>query len=597
MDGMNDECASLHSLIDESKKELNAVKENLKSMSSGVETIQSSTDSLRSDLSATQQMVGDVQTDVSSLRETALSTDATIASLQSDLSSVRDRMSLMTTDVDAVKNGSVPLDSLESLRSEVAAVSRSLSAVESDVESIQSDLSALQNDAAPLSELRSALADLESLRKEQSASAIALRAELDTLRPNVMLAVQTANEAKNSELAHRSAPANSAATPSKRELDVVTASIQRVQESVTRVVSEQALLRQSLTRGDESVRSFVEQVRQDLQQSQQQLQEAWERQRQAALADLQSLRETTGGSTTKEATSDATSEVRSLAEEQAVMATLLQSLQESVVSLRNDLNQVSVKQVDVSSRMSLLTDDWDSRQQALLSELSVVKELFANLTERPDEKTSKWSRRGKSDEEMEMLRMSLEVLREDEKSLKERVVQNSESTADRFAQLRKQMEAVRCQVVDGASAQADALKAAESRQMAALETLRKEMEGCGGSGAQLWRTDVQKAVEEWGVAVQRRLQAAMDGKTEAIELVKKQVGEESEELRGEMDLAIATARSEIMEILNVMMQSLRTADPETVCTIESLIESCKIPQCYSLLLQLETRVQGLEKRV
>jgi len=60
---------------------------------------------------------------------------------------------------------------------------------------------------------------------------------------------------------------------------------------------------------------------------------------------------------------------------------------------------------------------------------------------------------------------------------------------------------------------------------------------------------------------------------------------------------IATARSEIMEILNVMMQSLRTADPETVCTIESLIESCKIPQCYSLLLQLETRVQGLEKRV
>ena len=52
-----------------------------------------------------------------------------------------------------------------------------------------------------------------------------------------------------------------------------------------------------------------------------------------------------------------------------------------------------------------------------------------------------------------------------------------------------------------------------------------------------------------------------------------------------------------MEILNVMMQSLRTADPETVCTIESLIESCKIPQCYSLLLQLETRVQGLEKRV
>lgn len=89
-------------------------------MSSGVETIQSSTDSLRSDLSATQQMVGDVQTDVSSLRETALSTDATIASLQSDLSSVRDRMSLMTTDVDAVKNGSVPLDSLESLRSEVA---------------------------------------------------------------------------------------------------------------------------------------------------------------------------------------------------------------------------------------------------------------------------------------------------------------------------------------------------------------------------------------------------------------------------------------------------------------------------------------------
>lgn len=189
------------------------------------------------------------------------------------------------------------------------------------------------------------------------------------------------------------------------------------------------------------------------------------------------------------------------------MATLLQSLQESVVSLRNDLNQVSVKQVDVSSRMSLLTDDWDSRQQALLSELSVVKELFANLTERPDEKTSKWSRRGKSDEEMEMLRMSLEVLREDEKSLKERVVQNSESTADRFAQLRKQMEAVRCQVVDGASAQADALKAAESRQMAALETLRQ---GDGG----LWRqrsTAVADGRAEGGGGVGRRGAAAAAG--------------------------------------------------------------------------------------
>ena len=374
------------------------------------------------------------------------------------------------------------------------------------------------------------------------------------------------------------------------------ASIQRVQESVTRVVSEQALLRQSVTRGDESVRSFVEQVRQDLQQSQQQLQDAWERQRQAALGDIQALRDTVAPEGAATPADSQRAELQALSEEYAVMSTLLRSLQESVVSLRNDLNQVSVKQVDVNSRMSLLTDDWDSRQQALLSELSVVKELFANLTERPDEKSSKWSRRGKNDEEMEMISMSLEVLREDEKSLKERVVQNSETTADRFAQLMKQVESVRRQVADGAVAQSDALKAAESRQAAALETLRKEVAASGGSVAQPWQSDVQKAVEEWGVAVRRQLQEAMDGKTEAMELLKKQLGEESEELRGEMDLAIASARSEIMEILNVMMQSLRTADPETVGTIESLIENCKIPQCYSLLSQLETRVQGLERR-
>ena len=52
-----------------------------------------------------------------------------------------------------------------------------------------------------------------------------------------------------------------------------------------------------------------------------------------------------------------------------------------------------------------------------------------------------------------------------------------------------------------------------------------------------------------------------------------------------------------MEILNVLMESLRNADPDTVCTIEELIANCKIPECFSLLQQLERRVQGLERHV
>ena len=48
MDGMNDECASLHSLIDESKKELNAVKEELKSVQGAMEQTQGDVSTLQS---------------------------------------------------------------------------------------------------------------------------------------------------------------------------------------------------------------------------------------------------------------------------------------------------------------------------------------------------------------------------------------------------------------------------------------------------------------------------------------------------------------------------------------------------------------------
>ena len=272
-----------------------------------------------------------------------------------------------------------------------------------------------------------------------------------------------------------------------------------------------------------------------------------------------------------------------------------------MATIRDSENQLSVKQASISTEMATLTDDWDSRQQALLHELTMVKEMLAKITDgsEVDGRAGKRGfRRGKNDDDSSNLIDSLQVLREDEKSLKERVVMNSETCSDRFVRLSQQLEALKQVITDNQVKQGESVKAVEDRQIALINTLSRDIEvlrKTRGEGAcQPWKADIQQAVEEWGQEVSKQLRTAIQGKTEAFESLQTMIRQESEELRGEMDLSIASSKAEIMEILNVLVESLRSADPDTVCTIEGLIANCKIPECYSLLRQLEKRVQGLE---
>ena len=114
---------------------------------------------------------------------------------------------------------------------------------------------------------------------------------------------------------------------------------------------------------------------------------------------------------------------------------------------------------------------------------------------------------------------------------------------------------------------------------------------------QPWRVDLQRAVEDWGVAIQKEVREVMESKTSAMDELHDVLMKEKEVLRGEMDSSLQSARAETREIVNVMVESLRSVDPETVCTVESLIANCKIPECVEKVKELENRVNGLERRV
>ena len=102
-----------------------------------------------------------------------------------------------------------------------------------------------------------------------------------------------------------------------------------------------------------------------------------------------------------------------------------------------------VKQGTLSSQMSVLTEDWDSRQQAVLKEFTIIKTEFDEMVFNTGTSRSKGLFHSKGGEDFSD---SLSVLREDEKGLKERVVSNSELCSDRFVRLSQQIEAVKVMV-------------------------------------------------------------------------------------------------------------------------------------------------------
>lgn len=374
------------------------------------------------------------------------------------------------------------------------------------------------------------------------------------------------------------------------------------------MTSEQTLLRQSISRGDEALKSLLEQTRKDLMLSESELQQSWEREKVAMREDVARIEELIGGTNPQETNQQVEEtlevryhEVEKFIQDFSSLQQSVQYLQTTLSSLRDSESQLSVKQTSISTEMATLTDDWDVRQQALLHELTMVKEMLAKMTDgsEGDGRSGKRGRRGKNDDDASSL-ATLRVLCEDEKSLKERVVTNSEVCSDRFVRLSQQLDVLKQTVTDNQVRQEESMKAAEDRHVALINTLSRDIDVLRKSESgspQPWKAQIQQAVEEWGQEVSKQLQTVMHGKTETFESLQTMIHQESEELRGEMDLAIASSKAEIMEILNVLMESLRNADPDTVCTIEELIANCKIPECFSLLQQLERRVQGLESHV
>ena len=121
----------------------------------------------------------------------------------------------------------------------------------------------------------------------------------------------------------------------------------------------------------------------------------------------------------------------------------MQTLQTTVQTLRKDMEDTLIKQGAISSQMSVLTEDWDSRQQAVLKEFTLIKTEFDEMVFSTGGSRSKGLFHSKGGEDFAD---SLAVLREDEKGLKERVVSNSELCSDRFVRLSQQIEAVKVMV-------------------------------------------------------------------------------------------------------------------------------------------------------
>ena len=149
------------------------------------------------------------------------------------------------------------------------------------------------------------------------------------------------------------------------------------------------------------------------------------------------------------------------------------ALQTNVEVLATSLREVKSSQRMVSSQIAVLQEDWDGRQQAFLAELSLVKTQLSAVTT-PEEDGAARGNAGKSrgffrtkqtDDGSMML--ELEVLREDEKRLKERVLADAGTCSDRYVRLTQQMETFKLLL--------DEMKSDHSVSMKKLEVHSEEM--------------------------------------------------------------------------------------------------------------------------
>ena len=150
------------------------------------------------------------------------------------------------------------------------------------------------------------------------------------------------------------------------------------------------------------------------------------------------------------------------------------TLQSSFDTMHKDVEDVLIKQGTISSQMSTLSEDWDSRQQTVLKEFTLVKTQFDDMV------SGSGGSRGKglfrASKNNDDVAASLEVLREDEKGLKERVVLNSEVCSDRFVRLSQQIENLKVMVTQ---LQRDVEARGENQDMKVngiISDLREEME-------------------------------------------------------------------------------------------------------------------------
>ena len=119
----------------------------------------------------------------------------------------------------------------------------------------------------------------------------------------------------------------------------------------------------------------------------------------------------------------------------------VQVLNSSTSKMEASLASMTVQHNSISSQMNILQEDWESRQQALLKEFTLIKTEFDRLIMPLNGASSTKSSFKKK--EVEAVALSLDVLREDEKNLKERVVEISEETSERIVNLSQQIEAVK----------------------------------------------------------------------------------------------------------------------------------------------------------
>ena len=119
----------------------------------------------------------------------------------------------------------------------------------------------------------------------------------------------------------------------------------------------------------------------------------------------------------------------------------VQALNSSTAKMETSLASMTAQNNSISSQMNILQEDWESRQQALLKEFTLIKTEFDRLIMPLNGASS--SKSSFKKKEVEAVALSLDVLREDEKNLKERVVEISEETSERIVNLSQQIEAVK----------------------------------------------------------------------------------------------------------------------------------------------------------